>query len=499
MTVLQTHYACQTREASVAGLGELSPTLREVIHRAEDPERFSRWQVQVRAAGYCSRPVRLSGWVRVVDRDTGEVATVFDTATEPDQTLLKACGTRREAVCRSCSATYRADAWQLIAAGVRGGKGVPDTVAGHPMLFATFTAPSFGPVHSTRARDGRPHECHPPRRRPQVCPHGVRLVCRRRHDRDDEVLGEPLCADCFDYEGAVLFNALAGELWRRTTIAIHRGLAALAGVPTRALDRLVRVSYVKVAEYQRRGVVHLHAVVRLDAAHACDPERVDPPPAVFTTGLLERAVRRAAAAVRVRRPNTAEEDGQNGRWIGWGDQLDVRHITTEGPTGLSSTAVAAYIAKYATKSTETLGNIGGRLREGDLELLALRDHVHRLVDTCWGLGGQPHLGHLRLRAWAHMLGFRGHFATKSRHYSTTFTALRRARLEWTVHRHRDAAKTSWPAPDDDTTAVIGDWRFLGVGYRTSGDAWLAESAAARAREERRVGREELTTAVGSTL
>ena len=28
---------------------------------------------------------------------------------------------------------------------------------------------------------------------------------------------------------------------------------------------------------------------------------------------------------------------------------------------------------------------------------------------------------LRLRPWAHMLGFRGHFSTKSRRYSTTLT------------------------------------------------------------------------------
>jgi hypothetical protein len=37
------------------------------------------------------------------------------------------------------------------------------------------------------------------------------------------------------------------------------------------------------------------------------------------------------------------------------------------------------------------------------------------------------------------------------------------------------------------------YRFTGTGYRTLGDAWLAESAAARAREQRRVAREELRT------
>jgi hypothetical protein len=38
---------------------------------------------------------------------------------------------------------------------------------------------------------------------------------------------------------------------------------------------------------------------------------------------------------------------------------------------------------------------------------------------------------------------------------------------------------------------MATWRYLGSGYQTTGEAWLAASAAARAREERRVAREEL--------
>jgi hypothetical protein len=37
------------------------------------------------------------------------------------------------------------------------------------------------------------------------------------------------------------------------------------------------------------------------------------------------------------------------------------------------------------------------------------------------------------------------------------------------------------------------YAFTGTGYRTLGDAWLAESGAARAREGRRIAREELRT------
>ena len=60
-----------------------------------------------------------------------------------------------------------------------------------------------------------------------------------------------------------------------------------------------------------------------------------------------------------------------------------------------------------------------------------------------------------------MLGFRGHFSTKSRHYSTTFGALRTERAQ----HQRDHAPTGslWPTPEDDTTLVIAHWRFAGQG------------------------------------
>jgi hypothetical protein len=84
---------------------------------------------------------------------------VYSTDREPDATLLKACGNRRVSVCPSCSATYQADSFQLLAAGLRGGKGVPETVKAHPRLFVTFTAPSFGPVHTRRAQGLRVFPC----------------------------------------------------------------------------------------------------------------------------------------------------------------------------------------------------------------------------------------------------------------------------------------------------------------------------------------------------
>jgi hypothetical protein len=266
-------------------VGELLPgVLQEVIDRAGPG--YDRWMEQVAATGYCRHPVRLRGRVEHADHESGEVRTIYSTEQEPNATLLKTCGNRRASVCPSCSATYQADSFQLLAAGLRGGKGVPDRVAQHPRLFVTFTAPSFGPVHSRKAQGLFVYPCHP-YRQGQRCPHGRRVGCWQRHDEADPRLGEPLCARCYRAGAQVLWNALSGRLWSRTTIYLYRTLAKAAGMTEAELRRLVRISFAKVAEYQRRGAVHFHAILRLDAASGCAcPACVVPPPAWFTAELL---------------------------------------------------------------------------------------------------------------------------------------------------------------------------------------------------------------------
>jgi hypothetical protein len=479
-----------------ARVGELFPgVLGEVVDRAG--QDYDRWAELVAQAGYCHHPIRLAGRVEHADRTTGEVRPVYDSEREPDGVLLKACGTRRESRCSSCAATYRADAYQLLAAGLRGGKGVPESISEHPRLFVTFTAPSFGRVHTRKAQGRLVLPCHPYRQGAR-CPHGNRPGCWHRHDPDDPRLGEPLCPACCDAQAQVLWNALAPELWRRTTIAVYRTLGRLVGLQEGELRRLVRISYAKVAEFQRRGAIHFHAVLRLDAATECRcAGRLAPPPTGFTAALLEDALRQAVPAVRVPCPPLG--DGPD-RYVRWGEQLDVRNITrADDQAGeLSAEQVAGYIAKYATKATESFGSgLDRRLGADDLDQLnSLPAHVAELVRACWALGGRPELGSLRLRAWAHMLGFRGHWSTKSRRYSTTLTVLRRARVACAKRRRaKDGVPLdAWGRPeDDDQVVMVASWVYVGAGYATEGERWLALSAAARAREQRKVAWEELRT------
>jgi hypothetical protein len=435
---------------------------------------YDRWMELVAQAGYCHHPIRLVGRIEHADPATGEVRQVYDYEREPDGVLLKACGTRRESRCPSCAATYRADAYQLLAAGLKGGKGVPETVSDHPRLFVTFTAPSFGKVHTRKAQGRLVLPCHPYRQGAR-CPHGNRAGCWHRHDADDPCLGEPLCPSCYDAKAQVLWNALAPELWRRTTIAAYRTLGRLVGLQEGELRRLVRISYAKVAEFQRRGAIHFHAVLRLDAAANCRCAGcLAPPPERFTAALLEKALREAVAAVGVSCPPLDKEPA---RYARWGEQLDVRNITRNEQAGeLSADQVAGYIAKYATKATESFGSgLDRRLGADDLDHLdGLSVHVAELVRACWELGDRPELEGLRLRAWAHMLGFRGHWSTKSRRYSTTMTVLRRARVAFAKRRRaRDGIPLdAWGRAEDDEQAavVIATWVYVGAGYETGGRA-----------------------------
>jgi hypothetical protein len=174
--------------------------------------------------------------------------------------------------------------------------------------------------------------------------------------------------------------------------------------------------------------------------------------------LLTAAIAQAADAVHL---DTPAAPGLPARTLRWGREHDTRPITAAGE--LTDTRVAAYVAKYATKAAECTGTLDRRITATDrLAELPVSEHARRLIGACLRLGKLPGLEGLRLIAWAHMLGFRGHFSTKSRHYSTTFGALRAERAQ----HQRDHAPTGslWPEPDDDTTLVLAHWRFAGQAH-----------------------------------
>ncbi|MGN9837573.1 replication initiator [Nonomuraea sp. H19] len=438
----------------------VGPVVRDLARRSG--KDLSRWVEQVHRLGGCTEPVRLVGETMTLDAVSGEIVCSYSTAGEPHGQLLVRCGNRRASRCPSCAELYRRDTFHLIRAGLLGGaKGVPASVRSHPRVFTTLTAPSFGPVHRGPDKNGVRRVCHPRRNG---------LACFERHKADDDRIGQPLDPDSYDYVGHVLWNAHAGELWRRFTIYLRRHLAAAAGLTQTAFNKAVRVSFAKVAEYQARGVVHFHAVVRLDG-RTSDPADVVEPPSWASLELLDTAIGSAVAAVRLKAPDL----GQPAKELVWGRQVDVKPIETGELDGhLSEQAVAAYVAKYATKAAETSGTVDRRIHAHDLSRLhehGASTHAARLIRTAWRLGNpqaHPELTGLRLRKWAHMLGFRGHFSTRSRAYSTTLGAIRDERA--TYRQTQDLPGRT--EMREESTLVLAHWSFAGQGY-TAGESHLA--------------------------
>jgi hypothetical protein len=452
------------------------------MQRAAMPD-FARWQRMVYATGGCAQPVRLHGERLTFDGTTGEILDVYRTADEPTGFLLTACGNRRASRCAACSAVYKDDTYHLIISGLRGGKGVPEDVGGHPRVFATFTAPSFGAVHAHRTgKDGKMLPCRPRRDSP-MCQHGRYEGCGKRHDREDPQVGQPLCVDCYDYQGAVLWNAHAGELWRRFTQALPAALARLLGVRRAYLRETLRLSYAKVAEYQARGLVHFHAVIRLDGPDG----PISPPPDWATVSLLDQAIRQAAGQVVVPASKQSPDEPPP-VLLRWGDQLDVRSVyVSTDLDGVSDQRVASYVAKYATKGAESAGTVDRRIRDaGDVARLAVTEHARRMILTCFALNRLPQYQGLPLRQWSHMLGYRSHFSTKSRYYSTTLGELRRTRVGYRAAQAR--MLLGLPDPAEETTITLSEWRYAGSGHR-HGEPFWAELARQRIATARRVARE----------
>ncbi|MFJ8057059.1 replication initiator protein RepSA [Streptomyces sp. NPDC096142] len=444
-----------THTATMAGLDPA--TLTDLL-RLAGSTGFDRIQDQIRRTGGCSDPIHLQGTTVTRDRASGQVLHRYDTDTEPGGRLRIACGNRRASRCPACAWTYAGDTYHLIRAGLIGdpAKGTPETIRDHPRVFATLTAPSFGPVHN----------------RPGTRP----CRCGQRHGEDAPELGTPLDPATYDYAGAVLWNNHASDLWRYFTIYLRREIAKRAGLTQKDAHEQSRVAFGKVAEYQKRGAVHFHAVIRFDGPDGPD----SPPPAWATLDLLTDAIHAAAGRVQVDvKPARHQPDAgqpartEPARTLTWGTQVDVRPIRAFGEgEDITETAVASYVAKYATKAAETTGTVDRRIGNKEaLVLLDVPDHPRRLIEACLDLHAL--YPDRKLRDWAHMLGFRGHFSTKSRRYSTTLGALRQVRADYRAQQQRRSL--GLPDPDQETeatTLTLAHWAYAGHGH-TPGESWLA--------------------------
>ena len=455
----------------------------QMVRRAASPG-FEAWWKKAENVGFCANPIHLIG---------------IDTFGRAHQVLTR-CNNRRAVACPSCSDLYARDTWQLVHAGLHGGHhDMPTTVAEHPQVFVTLTAPGFGPVHTTRDGTHNSHgrRCHDQGRSGyRRCRHGKPLWCSTIHGDDDARVGQPLCEHCYDYTGHVLFAWYAPELWRRFTIALRRLLDSHLRAMGEAA-KSVRINYVKVAEMQRRAIPHFHAVIRLDARPEPEDEQPKPPTSSITAADLAILVQRAARGVTL---TVADPDGPcdgDGRALRFGTQTDTQPLASRG-TGAGEVApkrsgrsVAAYLAKYVTKSVAEFGVGIRRMSPLAVTELDVTAHVRAILTTITDMAA--HGTYHGIDRWLHTLGYRGHVTTKSRLFSTTMGALRAYRATWTRQRHADQASRIADAEHRSVTTTIDaiEWEFDRAGLCSLGERALILSAAQRMIEHRHTVRDNL--------
>jgi hypothetical protein len=263
-------------------------------------------------------------------------------------------------------------------------------------------------------------------------------------------------------------------------------LAADAGLSVKAFRRRCRISYSKVAEFQARGVVHMHVPIRLDGPDGPDGAASDVP---VETGELEDAVRAAASSVQV--DSAPLRDGTTYR-LRWGNQVGCRSVSGDADREGSPTRrevhperVASYLAKYLTKATEDFGLPTKVRSAGHARSVGASPHAVRIIEKALWLAGQGE-PYARLRECLATLGYRGHPITKSRAYSVTFGQLRRARRIGRRNPGLDPAADIRELVDDDLDVpegfeLVSSWVYLGRGYLDLDQAASAVMSAALSR------------------
>lgn len=422
-----------------------TPTIDQRIAFFAKRPYYNEWKIAVETAGMCRNPVHIRP---VIDGEPlGSEGLAMTTYRN---TYSMRCLSRRVGVCPSCSMLYKIDVDLLAELGLNG---VYET---HQKWFVTLTAPSFGLVHSAhmrkakpakngkKAQPAKPARCHGGPNR--YCEHSTKISCGQIHGKDDAIVATPMCPLCYETAGQVLWNALFGKGWHGFEATyLHRRLAKAVGLTEAEFRSKVKIDYFKTVEPQRRGAMHPHAIIRLDDPD--DPERKAR--ASVTDEQFERAVRMAARDAKFTQifklSPVSEDDYRAGVLTGTGDWEDPGAKTHEFSFGSEIDVtpvtpdnvhwIAEYVAKYATKSASESAGFDKRFRSrAQIEQIDGHWWHKQLALTCWDLGADPRYKDLKLRNWAHNFGYRGHFLTKTRKYSTTFGELRHLRALYAAER-----------------------------------------------------------------
>lgn len=216
---------------------------------------------------------------------------------------LRRCQSKNPNVCPGCHRLHRRHCMMLIGSGLPQKCGSPELKnllepdCSQVVYFVTLTAPSFGKVHRKASSN-------------KTGNHEVRCPCGQYHSPEDEVLFTPIKPRHYEYQNQVRWNKNSSELWRQTQQQARRHFPDIA--------------ICAVREWQKRGAIHVHALVRV-------PSRLN------QDEVLQE--------IKAMKHQTIEVDGEIYRW---GRQFDVKRVT-------ETTGNVSYMAKVVGYTAKNVG------------------------------------------------------------------------------------------------------------------------------------------------
>ncbi len=327
-----------------------------------------------------------------------------------NQEFEKRCGTRRQDKCKPCSVIWKDDAYFALINPSKEFRGT--------LTFITLTPPGakhFGATHTASYKGLKSERC----------------ACRRFHEPKDEILGIPINQDTFKYSEVVDFNNKASRLTAITMQKIYRLLVTDINSKVKTLSATkelkdVRLPTARVMEFQIRGVLHTHILVR----------------GFIPSYIIEMAVNGAPPSNKRRRVLPAQHKGQR-----WGTQVDVKHINSGDEAQLKK--LGSYVTKvvsYALKDVTAHGQEKNKAREYFHQ--KLRKQTNRIVickktatecdasprRTAIDIVARPNNKSLNFcvkhRRAHHQLGFSGNILTMSRSWESSLKKAREARFAY---------------------------------------------------------------------
>ena len=317
----------------------------------------------------------------------------------------KRCGTRRADLCNPCSTVWKDDAYFALMKPAKDYKGT--------LTFITLTAPgwrTFGKAHTASYHQLAKERC----------------ACSEYHGPNDPLVGIPLSRDKFEHRRVVEFNNNVSRLVAVTLQKIYRLMATEMGKTVEE----VRLPTARVVEWQERGLLHVHIIVR----------------GSIPTFIVENAVNGSEKTNRRRRIEPASTKGHR-----WGQQVNVRHINSGDASQIG--ILSGYMTKVVSYALKDVGISQKEITPARQAFIyKLRSNTNSVIqcDKTWAeCSASPKASaHLKIRnldlprrhfcvkhrRGHHQIGFTGNVLTLNRRWGSSLKDARDTRSKFASDR-----------------------------------------------------------------